>query len=419
MKPIRVGIFGLGRGREYIRCFLLNNAEITAVCDKNQEKVKRCAEQLGNDVACYFDFDAFIEHDMDAVVLTNYFHEHAGYAIRCLEKGIHVFSECLSNGTMAEGVALVRAAEKSNAIFMLAENYPYMGCNREMRRIYGDGSLGKLLYAEGEYNHPFDPYSAEHVRRLYDSEKHWRNFLPRTYYVTHSLAPLMLITGAKPIRVTALPVVAPLSDDCLFPSYVAEKAAVITCLNDDGSVFRITGCSAFGAEENYYRICGEKGQVESVKGDAGVVSLHYNSWEIPEGRQRHNHDYLSRNFQEEELLKGIGHGMSDFYVVREFLDCVRKKQTPEMDVHFSVRMASVAILAHRSMLENGVPYAIPDFTKEEERSVYENDTLSPFWYSDGTPPTMPCTGVKDYEPSQIQKNSFRKALEDSEPGNVS
>lgn len=414
MKPMRVGIFGLGRGASYIRCFLLNNAEITAVCDKNQEKVKQCAEQLGNDVACYSDFDAFIEHDMDAVLLANYFHEHAGYAIRCLEKGIHVFSECLSNGTMAEGVALVRAAEKSNAIFMLAENYPYMMCNLEMRRVYRGGSLGKCLYAEGEYNHPFDPYSAEHIRCWYDGEKHWRNFLPRTYYVTHSLAPLMLITGAKPSRVTALPVVAPFPDDCLISSYVAERAAVITCLNDDGSVFRFTGCSAFGAEENYYRICGEKGQIESVKGDTGAVRLHYNSWEIPEGFHRRNDYFVSQNLQEQELLKGIGHGTSDYYVVREFLDCVRNHRTPEMDVHFSVRTASVAILAHRSMLENGVPYAIPDFTKEEERETYENDTLSPFWYSDGTPPTIPCTGVEGYEPSLIQKESFRKVLEDSE-----
>ena len=29
--------------------------------------------------------------------------------------------------------------------------------NREMKRVCDNGSLGKILYAEGEYNHPLDP----------------------------------------------------------------------------------------------------------------------------------------------------------------------------------------------------------------------------------------------------------------------
>ena len=94
---------------------------------------------------------------MDAVVLANYFNEHTPYAIKCLEKGIHVLSECISNGTMAEGVELIRAFEKSNAIYFLAENYPQMCFNREIKNICRGGSLGKALYAEGEYNHPVSP----------------------------------------------------------------------------------------------------------------------------------------------------------------------------------------------------------------------------------------------------------------------
>ena len=58
---------------------------------------------------------------MDAVILANYFHEHAPYAIKCFEKNIHVFSECISNGTMAEGVELLRAYEKSNSVYLAME----------------------------------------------------------------------------------------------------------------------------------------------------------------------------------------------------------------------------------------------------------------------------------------------------------
>ena len=116
---------------------------------------------MGASVAVYEDFDAFLSHEMDAVVLANLFHEHAPYAIQCLARGLHVFSECLANGTMAEGVALIRAAEKSGAIYMLAENYPQMLFAREMKDICDSGTLGKILYAEGEYNHPFNPNDRE------------------------------------------------------------------------------------------------------------------------------------------------------------------------------------------------------------------------------------------------------------------
>ena len=51
-------------------------------------------------------------------------------------------------------------------------------------------------------------------------------------------------------------------------------------------------------------------------------------------------------------------------------------------------MASVGILAHRSLLERGVPYDIPDFRREEDRVKYENDHLSPFFGPNGEAPSI-------------------------------
>ena len=166
MKQIRIGIFGLRRGSSFIDHILANNGDIVAICDKDQDRLQEIKERLGGTPEVYTDFDAFLEHPMDAVFLANYFHEHAPYAIRCLEKDIHVLTECTSNSTMAEGVALVRAAEKSKAIFMLAENYPYMLFNQEMKRVYDGGTLGKCLYAEGEYNHAGNCYNGESIAKL-------------------------------------------------------------------------------------------------------------------------------------------------------------------------------------------------------------------------------------------------------------
>ncbi|MBR3766675.1 MAG: Gfo/Idh/MocA family oxidoreductase [Clostridia bacterium] len=405
MEKIKIGIFGLRRGSSFIDEIRFNGGEIVAVCEKDEEHTKTVLSEIEG-AAVYTDFDEFIKHPMDAVLIANFCPEHAGYAVKCLEKNIHVLSECLSNGTLAEGVKLVEAAEKSSAIYMLAENYPYMTFNREMRRVYESGTLGKIMYAEGEYNHPIDWYDTKTVLSVRPYEKHWRNFLPRTYYITHSLAPLMAATHSKPVRVTAMPVYAPLPEDCPTQSHVADAAAIITILNDDNSVFKVTGCSAFGAHGNSYRLCCEKGQIENVRGTDKVM-LRYNSWQIPEGKEEVNFYEPDLSDKDEELIKNAGHGGGDFFVIKEFFDSIRSAKPHMFDVYFATSMASVAILSHRSILEGSKPYDIPDFRKKEDRDKFRDDTLSPFWHSDGTPPSIPCCSDPNYLPSLWQTENCK------------
>ena len=73
-------------------------------------------------------------------------------------------------------------------------------------------------------------------------------------------------------------------------------------------------------------------------------------------------------------------------------------------------MSSVAILAHRSMLAGGIPFDIPDYTKEEDRVKYENDYLSPFPAKDGEEPTLPCCSNPDFRPSDAQMKLFKKEV---------
>ena len=156
MKTIKLGIFGLGRGGSFFKSVAAAGGTVCAVCERDTERVKAAVSEMPADMASavtvYDDFDKFLDHDMDAVLLANCFHEHAPFAIKCLERGIHVLSECISNATMAEGVALVRAAEKSDAIYMLAENYPYMKFNMDMKRVYEGGTLSIFICAYGGEN---------------------------------------------------------------------------------------------------------------------------------------------------------------------------------------------------------------------------------------------------------------------------
>jgi len=386
MKVIKVGVFGLSRGATLSKNFLLNNAEVVALCDQDTTRLNNATKKYPS-ATLYTEFDEFIEHKgMDAVLICNFFSEHAGYSIKALERNIHVISECMSNVTMAEGVALVRAAEKSKAIYMLEENFPYMTFNREIKKICEGGTLGKILYAEGEYNHPFTPYELWYHKPF---PKHWRNLIPATYYVTHSLAPLMHFTGATPKRITAMPVYAEFSKEDSFNGiYHHDRAAIMTTLNDDDSVFSFTGWASFGAHNDRYRVCGTNGQIENIPGTDGKIMLRYNDWQIPDGAEEINFYKPDLNDKDEELIRQSGHDGGDFIAIREFLNAIRENRKPLFDVYFATTCASVAILGHRSQMENGTPYDIPDFHLEEDRKKYENDTLSPFYGSDGSVPTI-------------------------------
>ncbi len=411
MRNIKIGVFGAHRGLHLAHNFKTLGCEIVAICDFRDKKLESAAKELSEDIAQYSDFDSFIEHDMDAVILANYFHEHAPYAIKCFEKGIHVFSECISNGTMAEGMELIKAFEKSDSVYMLAENYPQMIFNREMQRVCKSGAIGKILYAEGEYNHPVDPEDTSFLSDYNYFEKHWRNYLPRTYYITHSLGPVMRATGATPARVTAFASFCEDKRDFPTAKRVGDLAANVMTQNDDGSVFRITGCAAYGAHHNAYRICGTEGQIENVRGMGDKIMLRYNSWSKPEGAEDTNLYDPTWNDEDEELIMKSGHGGGDYITARMFLDCIREGKQPEhpFDVYSAVAMSSVAILAHRSMLEGGKPYDIPDFREEKWCDMYKDDRLSPFYGTDGSEPTIPCSS-EPYEPTEKQLELFREKV---------
>jgi len=94
---IRIGVFGARRGAGLADILARHpDAELVALCDQDAaplEQARQQAERHGCRPECYASFDAFFQHDLDAVVLANYATEHAPYAIRLLESGRHVCSE--------------------------------------------------------------------------------------------------------------------------------------------------------------------------------------------------------------------------------------------------------------------------------------------------------------------------------------
>jgi predicted dehydrogenase len=382
--PIRVGIVGVGRGQSFARG--VNETvgmELVALCDTWEERLLEVGKRYN--VTTYTNYGKFLEHDMDAVILANYFHEHAPFAIQALQSGRHVMSETASNTTLAEGVALCRAVEKTGRVYTLAENYPFTVFGQEMRRLYQSGEIGEVTYAEGEYNHPMAPPDR---LRISPGMRHWRAWLPSTYYCTHALAPLVYITGNLPVKVNALSIACRPVDELTVR--VADPGAVILCRTDSGAVFRIFGLLLPG-HSNWYRVHGSRGAMEITRGPGyfgpGQIRVWHEKWDLRPGEEPER-VYTPDWPEHGDLARQAGHGGGDFWTNFHFADAIRSGVPPFLDVYRGVAMSSVGILAWKSALEDGRPFDVPDFRDEASRKPYEADDWSPWpqHAGEGQPP---------------------------------
>lgn len=368
-KTLRVGVVGVGRGNSFTgTAAKAAGFELVAICDRWEEKLEKvCAQKK---VAAYTDYDAFLEHDMDAVVLANYFHQHAPFAIKALKAGLHVMSETAACHTLGEGVELIRAVEKSGKTYMFAENYPYMRHNQEMRRLFQAGEFGTFMYGECEYVHPM---SADDAMRISPGIHHWRNWVPATYYCTHAMAPIMFITDTWPVKVNGF-VMRRAPDDPVAQRVVrsSDAASMIAVRMDNDAVAKLLQVGLRG-HDVCTRIHAARGYME---GRDGQVTLLRQQWhekrKYPE-RMTYTPDFPFLS----ELARASGHGGGDVFMLYHFADAIRKRTQPYLDVYRGVAMSIVGIQAYRSALADGATVAVPDFRKESVRKQYANDDWSP------------------------------------------
>ncbi|MBR3991987.1 MAG: Gfo/Idh/MocA family oxidoreductase [Clostridia bacterium] len=262
-KKVRVGVLGVKRGTGLIDYSLDScgdKFEVVAICDKWLEGLEEEKKKHpdGN-VAFYPDFDEFIRHDMDAVVLANYGNEHAPFAVRCLDRGLHVYSEVTACQNMKEAVELVEAVERSGKIYALAEQYCFMPSPRKMKEYYEAGKLGELELADCEYAH--DSSDAWH-RLTFGDPNHWRNRAYATFYCTHSIGPILHATGLRPVTVTGYESAHNERRFSVGAKTAAFGVSMIT-LNNGAIIKALNGNLKGGTL--WYAMYGSKGKMESSR----------------------------------------------------------------------------------------------------------------------------------------------------------
>lgn len=372
-RRVKVGVLGCGwRGRMLAEIVHRNpDAELVAVCDFFAPRLKQCItklDSLGAAVTPYEDFDAFLNHDMDAVVLANYATEHAPFAVRVLDSGRHVMSEVLACQTMAEAVALVEAVERNpNLVYSFAENYCCLRGIREMQRLYQKGDIGEFLSAQGEYVHYLND---NWCQITYGERNHWRNWASSCYYCTHAFGPIVSITGTRPVRLTAYETP---NVNRRKTGSVASDGAVLVCQMDNGGVVT-TLRAAFRREPEcavWYSVYGSEGMMETDR------------WgEMPSRVHVYRHadsslkDYSPAFPFENQMSQQVtGHWGADYFPTHFFLQAILDRPGKEfaIDVYRALDMTLPGILGYRSIWEKNLSYDVPDLRNPATRDAYRND----------------------------------------------
>ncbi len=383
MSTIKVGVVGVKRGMTFIKLLQTfgDVACLHAICDNHPEYAK---EPLPEGVKVYGDYDEFLDSGIDAVVLCNFFHEHAAFAIKALDKNIHVLSETTAAPTLGECVKLCRAVEKSKAKYMLGANVPFKRGLQFMRKEIQEGKIGDVFYAEAEYLHHNDSAPG-----WPDGADHWRRKMPGTYYNMHTLGPLMYMSDSVPKKVSAS--VIRVGDRAKRTNRLIDHCgAKILCEMDNGAKFDFTACAYWGPTSKWFRLIGDKGVLETERYTESHVVFVGSGEEFVPGESSGNIEFFDPKYEDlnmapkeefetftEEQMK-LGHNGIDFWLTLYFIKYINGEHEPFFNVYRATALSAAGILGWRSIKNGNREFEIPDFSNEEERKKYENDFYSPF-----------------------------------------
>jgi predicted dehydrogenase len=340
-RKIRVGIAGYGLCKFGAAFGFQNhpNVELLAVSDLFPD---RCAE-LARECRCtrtYPSLEKMVQDDrLEAIFVATDAPSHVQHCLEALKHGKHVASAVpAAFGSVDDAEKLFQAVKASGRRYMMFETSCFHEDLHAMRCLYKNGTLGKLVYSEGEYFH--------YMEEPLPSYKEWRVGLPPQWYPTHSNAYYVGVTGGTFTEVSCLGM----------PSRVAHlQPANNRYMNPFGTEVALLRTSEGGMSRMAvsWDTPGYGGEMGRVRGQKASF---FDKYEGP--------SVNLANARRPPLPPGVpagGHGGSHGYLMDEFVTAILQDRAPLVDIAMALNLTVPGIIAHQSALKDGEVMKIPQY----------------------------------------------------------
>jgi predicted dehydrogenase len=353
----KVGIVGLSRGKGLVSAFRAHpRVQVTGLCDLDGNALAEAGQAFGlPDSGLFTDFDAFLNAPMDVVVVATPIPHHAEQSIKSLKTGKHVLCEQTAAYTVKECESVVDAVRRTGKAYMMAENYCYFHYIREWKKIVEQGKLGHIFYAEGEYIHEIIDLLINEKTGQY----HWRHERPPIWYCAHTLGPILMLMGDRVVRGSGLT-----SGFGKMPAYKDHPGfldiEVGLFQTQKGAIVKILRSQVASRPHMvWYSLYGTNGHLEGQR-DRGD-GLYYVEGEMDKHQGGQPFPCPTSDPDAPPAARHGGHGTSEYYMIRDFLDALDAGRQPPIDVMRAMDFTVPGIIAHESAMKGGKWMDVPLF----------------------------------------------------------
>jgi len=149
MGLIKVGVIGIGNmGGSHILQLdkgYINGATLTAVCDRNDDRIEWVKNNTTGEVQLFQDEEAFLnESGIDAVIIATPHYTHPEVAIKAFARGMHVLVEKPAGVYTKSVLEMNAAAKASGKVFGIVYNQRTNPLYQKIRELIQSGELGEI-----------------------------------------------------------------------------------------------------------------------------------------------------------------------------------------------------------------------------------------------------------------------------------
>jgi predicted dehydrogenase len=385
---VRVGMIGIGNRGTSLTRGLLNvpGVEIRAICDPVEERITAVSAILekagrpkpepysrgGDDYRRLLDRD-----DLDAVVIATPWQYHTPIALAAMRKKKYVAVEVPAALTVEECWKLVDTSEETGVPCMMLENWSFRRDNLAVLNMIRAGLLGRIVHCHCAHSHD----CIDHWFFDKDGNDRWpAQFLVNRnadQYPTHSLGPVLswmdINCGDAFASITSTA-----SGSFGINAYFARRfgpdhpGAKRTYAQGDIVTSTVRTHNGKTVVINYDmqlpRPYDNRWMIQGTLGiydeDRAVVYLtgkspKYHEWEpFAPYQEKYEHSWWKKPAEG----AAASHGGTDYLELAKFVEAVRARTQPPIDVYDSATMSAVVGLSEESIRRAGtLPF--PDFTR--------------------------------------------------------